>query len=145
MTHITIHVGFHALRSGWVMTHSISCLNVRLSIKWSTLGMLVGPKDPIPLCDTLAWKRPRQRWTWWRISMIFLWDLIRHWYLIQLLQARMLVAGVRVLPCMGPLEGTGDPTQCPHCWPVCLGLIVRRRCRIPNNISSPMAVSSWSR
>ena len=49
MTHITIHVGFNALRSRWVTTHSYSCLNVRLSIKQSTLGMLIGPKDPIPL------------------------------------------------------------------------------------------------
>ena len=49
MTHITIHIGFDALRSGRVMTYSYSCLNVWLSIKRSTLGMLIGPKDPIPL------------------------------------------------------------------------------------------------
>ena len=32
------------------MTHSYSCLNVRLSIKRSTWGMFSVPKDPIPLC-----------------------------------------------------------------------------------------------
>ena len=31
------------------MTHSYSCLNVRLSIKQSTWGMFSVPKDPIPL------------------------------------------------------------------------------------------------
>ena len=49
MTHVMIHAGFNALQSEWVTTHSYSCLNVRLSIKRSTLGMLIGQKDPIPL------------------------------------------------------------------------------------------------
>ena len=49
MTHIMIHIGFYVLRSGWVMTHSYSCLGARLSIKRSTWGMFSVPKDPIPL------------------------------------------------------------------------------------------------
>ena len=50
MTHITIHLGFYIMWSGWVTTHSHSCLGVRLSIKRSTWGMFSVPKDPIPLC-----------------------------------------------------------------------------------------------
>ena len=145
MTHITIHIGFHALWSQMVDDPQYFMFsNVQLSTKRSTLGMLIGPKDPIPLWH-FSLKETKAKDNLMEdqndLPMRFDPELIPD----LAVAGRMLVLGVRVLPCMGPLEDTSDLIQCPHSWPVCMGLSVRRRWRIQSGISSPTVVTSWSR
>ena len=110
--------------------------NVRLSTKRSTLGMLSGPKDLIPL-QHFGLKETKAK-------VDLMEDLYDHPMEFDpelipdlAVQARMLVLGVRVSPCMGLLEDTSDLIQCLHSWLVCMGSSARRRCRIQSSISSP--------
>ena len=97
-------------------------------------------------CTALVSVRSWQKLTWWRISLMSPWPLMRtgsHWCL--LCQGRTSVLWVKGLPCMVQPEATGGNVTLHHWWLTCLALYLRRRWRTPRPTCGITAITNWNR